>query len=163
VDELSEYLDDLLENAARRHKARKDHLRRGYWGLHIGVMTLGGLSTVLLGLQFNSPSYVLWSRNVALALGALSVLMTGLITFWNIDSYWLKRKVILNELTLLQERFRFIKASDQEMSKQDLQEIFARYMEIEGEHSAYWEKILANTSKSRGDEASIQKDGRHEG
>ncbi|MEV6521819.1 hypothetical protein AB0M43_07775 [Longispora sp. NPDC051575] len=137
-----EHLNTLLSTAIAEHRKRKDSLRRASWALHISVMLIGATSTVLLGLQFSSTGYLAWSRNVALVLGALSMFAGGLLTFWNLDIYWLKRKVILNQLVMLYEELQFLRVASDSLSIEDLRPIFVRYVTLLGQHNDYWQELL---------------------
>ncbi|MGY2119776.1 SLATT domain-containing protein [Nocardia gipuzkoensis] len=140
--EMEEHLTHLLSKTIAKHDKRKNQLRRANWTLRIGAMVLGGISTVILGLQIDSDSYTLVSRNIALVISAVLTLITSLHSFWDLDNYWLKRKVIYNELVLLGERLDFLKASDSPIKEIELNKLFSNYLEILGKHSEYWEMYL---------------------
>ncbi|MFG1661252.1 SLATT domain-containing protein [Micromonospora chersina] len=137
-----EHLSTLLSTAIAEHRKRKGVLRRAAWALHISVMLVGATSTVLLGLQLRSPAYLEWSRNIALVLGALSTFIGGLLAFWNLDIYWLKRKVILNQLVMLNAELQFLRVAGDPLSVEDLRPIFARYITLMGHHNEYWQEML---------------------
>ncbi|WP_067809184.1 SLATT domain-containing protein [Nocardia beijingensis] len=141
--DLEKHLKELLDSAVESHGTRKNTLRRASWFLHISAMVLGGVSTILLGLQIDSETYATVSRNVALVIVALTTLIASLLTYWNLDAYWLKRKVIYNDLVALRERFNYLRASDPEDKRAQLDKIFDDYMQLTGSHAEYWQSVLA--------------------
>jgi hypothetical protein len=111
-------------------------------------MTLGGISTILLGLQVHSDAYQTWSRNIALITTATVTLITGLLSFWNLDNYWLRRKTIYNALVVLKEKFEYIDALDPDDKDARMQAVFDEYLGILGKHTEYWESLMAKESKA---------------
>ncbi|WP_433622943.1 SLATT domain-containing protein [Nocardia sp. CA-120079] len=142
VNDLETHLGQLLATAIAEHEKRKNQLRRANWALRISAMVLGGASTILLGLQINNESYIAVSRNIALAISAILTLIASLSAFWDLDKYWLKRKTIYNELTLLYDRFEYIKALDPSNKRDEMKKIFASYLNILRKHGEYWEAQL---------------------
>ena len=141
------YLKELLAIAVAEHTHRKDRVRKVAWTIRIAVMFLGMTSTILLGLSFSNVQwYASFSRNIALVCGAITTFLTGLAAFWNLDSYWLKRKVLLTRLKALQSAFDFSLAQHGSLTDAVLEEFFRRYMAVIGEQTQYWETLLARTT-----------------
>lgn len=144
--EAEEQLKKLLEDALVKHTRRKDIVRRISWSLKIAVMLLGMIATIILGLSFKEGSnYVIYSRNGALICTALSTFLAGLASFWDIDHYWIKRKVIVTQLEGLLEEFAFCRASTTDLSDDQIQGFFQRYQDIVQQQTEYWERKLAGT------------------
>lgn len=101
-------------------------------------------TTILLGIKTASESYLSVSRNIALILGAFSTLLGALLNFWNLDTYWLQRKSMLNQLIILRDRFRFEQAR-KSLGETELRQIFDQYTAIMGQHSEYWNDALGKT------------------
>ncbi|MEV5835586.1 SLATT domain-containing protein [Nocardia sp. NPDC052112] len=141
--DIDSYLEKLLDDAVERHNKRKNRLKNASWFLHISAMILGGTSTVLLGLQIDSDTYATVSRNAALIIVALTTIIGALLAYWNLDEYWLKRKVIYNDLVALREKYRYLTASNPKNKRALQNEIFESYMRLVGSHGEYWEAMLA--------------------
>lgn len=106
--------------------------------------------TVLLGIKSGNESYMVWSRNVALILGGVGTVMTALLSFWNLDTYWLQRKVIHNQLLSLQHQFHYLRAAQSTVSEAQLRAVFDEYERITGRHSDYWETALSQAQGGSG-------------
>jgi hypothetical protein len=144
-----EHIESVLAAALREHRRRKDRAKWLTWSLRIAVMFLGTATTIVLGISVNEPAdseYLTVSRNVALVLGALSTFLAGLASFWSIDSYWLKRKVILAQLESLSQEYAYRRAKSPDVPTEDLDYFFEKYQRILDQQTEYWESVLARTS-----------------
>lgn len=144
TEQLVEYVENLLSSSLTEHRRRKDVLRRASWALHIGALLASSCVTVLLGVRA-AGELGTWLRNLALAAGAVGTILTALLSYWNLDNYWLQRKVILNQLTSLDRQFRYLRASQSSISEAQLRAVFDEYERILGRHSDYWEAALSET------------------
>jgi hypothetical protein len=146
MTEAQEHLKKLLEEAVVKHTRRKDTVRRISWSLKIVVMLLGMIATIILGFSFKEGSdYVIYSRNGALICTALSTFFSGLASFWDIEHYWIKRKVIVTQLEGLLEEFEFCLTGTTDLSNDQIQGFFQRYQNIVQQQTEYWEGKLAGT------------------
>ncbi|MFE5051523.1 SLATT domain-containing protein [Streptomyces sp. NPDC056637] len=143
TEQLVDYLEKLVTETILEHRKRKDVLRRASWALHIGSLLVGACATVLLGIKTGNNGYMVWSRNIALILGGAGTVMTALLSFWNLDTYWLQRKVILNQLISLNRQFQYLRVAQSSISEAQLRVIFDEYERITGRHTEYWETALS--------------------
>jgi hypothetical protein len=73
------------------------------------TMILSGISTILLGLSFNDIDFAYrniypeLAKNIAFVIGAVITIYTGLMTYWNIEKYWLQNKSVVNKLRALRD------------------------------------------------------------
>lgn len=115
------------------------------------TMILAGVSTILLGLTVNdlpffSPSfktyYPLVAKNIAFVIGAIITVYSGLMTYWNIEKYWLQNKTVVNKLRNLRDE---IENEDRGKTLKEniIQEKFEKYQGIKGEFYKYWEGSLS--------------------
>jgi hypothetical protein len=133
-----------LETRTRKMK----HLR---YLFRIGVMLLSGSSTVLLGLNVNRSGYAEWSRNVALAIGALTTFLAGIAAFWDVDRYWLASKARLSRLRMLRHRYRFaISGATGALSNDDAQRYQQQFLSIEEQEADYWEQAALDLTSHVG-------------
>ena len=106
------FLFQCLDEAVLKYRDESRRLKHWTYSLRIAVLLLSAVSTVLLGLNVKGdPEYLIWSRNVVLGLGASSTFLVGLSAFWNIESYWLKQKVLFARIRALRERCHFLQAA----------------------------------------------------
>ncbi len=130
---------ELLLNAAIIKLAQKAKiLKMGYYTLSISILLLSAILTVILGLHVNDENYLIRFKNIALVIGALITFLTGLNAFWKLQSYWVRRKILLRRLEDLRDEFAFQKLSTQ---KEDLANLFAKYQTIQNYQTLYWEDI----------------------
>ena len=123
------------------------------------TMTLAGISTILLGLSYQElplsaefqKSFPGYAKNIAFVIGAVITVYTGLMTYWNIEKYWLQNKSIEYKLQALRDE---IENADRagSLSPTVIQEKFESYQQIRGEFYKYWEGALSgkNTAGSGG-------------
>lgn len=139
TNDLEGHLGTLLNEAVAEHRRRKDELRRASSALNIGAMAVSGCATVLLGLHIDSATYLDVSRNIALVLSAVLTLIASLNTFWDLDKYWMRRKVIYNDLVVLKEEFEYVRAMRGPGMRKEMEDIFGSYLHLLRKHSDYWE------------------------
>ncbi len=163
MTEAEEHLMNLLETAVLKHTRKKDRARRASWFLKIAVMLLGMIATIFLGLTFKEGSaYITFSRNAALICTALSAFLAGLASFWNVDHYWIKRKVIVTQLEELLDELEFSRASTAALSNDQIKSFFHSYRDVVRQQTEYWEGVLASTptakepSKAADDDESLK-------
>jgi hypothetical protein len=117
------------------------------------TMSLAGVSTILLGLSFNElpfsadfkAYYPEVAKNIAFVIGAIITVYTGLMTYWNIEKYWLQNKAVANKLRALRDE---IENEDHARTLEDdiIQSKFQKYQDIKGEFYKYWEGALSGKS-----------------
>jgi hypothetical protein len=112
------------------------------------TMILSGISTILLGLSFKdipfkyASIYPELSKNIAFVIGAIVTIYTGLMTYWNIEKYWLQNKSVASKLRALKDE---IENEDkaQQMTDDDIQKKFEKYQLIKDEFNKYWDGALS--------------------
>jgi hypothetical protein len=145
VASQEQYFVETLNKSIIEHRRRKDLTRRVFWTIQITVMLLGAASTVLLGLNTGNPHYTIVSRNLVLCFSALSALLTGLAAFWNLETYWLKRKVVLNRLVALKQELEFSRVRADPLSGPELRDYFIRYLDTLNLQAEYWDSLLVQS------------------
>ncbi|MEV0355778.1 SLATT domain-containing protein [Nocardia sp. NPDC050697] len=145
TNDLEAHLDSLLNEAVAEHRRRKDELSRASWGLNVGAIALSACTTVLLGLHIDG-AYLDVSRNIALVLSAALTLIASVNMFWGLDKYWMRRKVIYNDLVVLKEEFDYVRAMRGPGMRKEMEEIFGSYLHILRKHTDYWEVRERHTS-----------------
>lgn len=124
------------------------------------TIILAGISTIILGLDLSDYTevvvlgqmhYTKFAKNVALIIGATITVTTALMSYWNIEKYWLTNKTILNKLRALREDIEsdFVagKLADDEIK---LQGKIDEYRKIKGDFYKYWEGALADRGSQSG-------------
>ena len=138
------FLFSVLDEAVLKYSTESKRLKHWTYMLRIAVLLLSACSTILLGLNIKSdPDYLIWSRNLVLVLGALSTFLIGISAFWNIESYWLKQKVLFSRVRALRERCRFLQARDGNLSLGEIEAAFAEFSAMMDDRIEYWEKLAS--------------------
>jgi hypothetical protein len=137
------FLFQRLDEAVSKYDSESKRLKRWSFSLRITILLLAALSTVLLGWNAeDNPDYLVWSRNAALAIGAVSTFLVGLSAFWNIETNWLKQKVLLARVRALRERCQFLQAK-MELSSEEVEAAFAEYRAMMEDRIEYWEALAS--------------------
>ncbi len=109
--------------------------------LKITIMFLAGASTVLLGVKqdYMNPDDL---KNLVLFITALITFLSGLAILWNIETYWIRIKVMLNRLKALRYKYAFY-LTEEKVSKDKNQVSHAFLKEfLEVIEDEYWEKLM---------------------
>lgn len=139
-------LFELLDRAVEKYQVQSRRLKIISYSLRIITLVLAVASTVLLGLNIpNDPGYLIWSRNLALVFGAMSTFAVGLSTFWNLETYWLRSKVLFARVRALRERCQFRQANNGTLSSEEVAQAFDEYRALMDGQIEYWEKLTAQT------------------
>lgn len=124
----------LLQEEITTYEKRTSKSKQISYGLKIGVMFLTLCITIILGLSFNNESYTLLTRNIALVLGAIVTFLSGLMSFWNIEEYFLTNKAIETKLKALLISYRIHQDNNAELNK-----IKDEFIKIIGKRSVFFE------------------------
>src|SRR6185295_18616706 len=140
------FLFECLDQSVEKYRADSRRLKRWTYVFRIALLVLSGTSTVLLGLSVQDSRYTIWSRNIALMLGAVSTFIVGLSAFWNIESYWMKQKVLFARVRALRERCRFLQAETGALTGQQTSDAFLEYRALMEDRIDYWEKATSSAA-----------------
>ncbi|MCK8481153.1 DUF4231 domain-containing protein [Psychroserpens algicola] len=136
---------NFLENALKQNRAKYSVQRRYMFRLvklyKYPLVVLSAISTIVLGLQLGENiELIQWQKNIALVITAAITLLTTLMTFWNIEEYWIQNKVIEQQLEILQQKFEYEKSKG--FSQDMLKAIFSELQNVIGQHHTYWKNAL---------------------
>jgi len=116
------------------------------------TVILAGVSTIILGLDldvtvpiFDTP-YAKFSKNTALIIGAVITIYTSLMTYWNIEKYWLINKTIANKLRMLRDSIENYHQSTDKLDREVIKNFVKDYAESKETFSKYWEGALSERS-----------------
>ncbi|MDF2434141.1 MAG: hypothetical protein JWP44_3772 [Mucilaginibacter sp.] len=116
----------------------------------ICTIILAGLSTVVLGLHFEAKSgwfvtgYPIFSKNVALVIGTIITIYTSIMTFFNVEKYWLINKTLSNKLRSLLDDVENADKLKELNTPQQVQAFVDQYKTIKGDFYKYWEGALSD-------------------
>jgi hypothetical protein len=123
------------------------------------TIILAGVSTIILGLDlseygdftiFGGMSYTIFAKNIALVIGAIITVSTALMTYWNIEKYWLQNKTMVNKLRALKDDIEAEFVAGKLNSAEKLQEKIEAYKKIKGDFYKYWEGALSDRGSQGG-------------
>ena len=134
-------LFQLLDSAVEKYRAQAKRLKVMSYSFRILTLFLAAASTVLLWLNIDTPEYLVWSRNLALIFGAVSAVAVGLSAFWNLETYWLRSKVLFARVLALREWCQFRKAKSGDLSFEEITQAFDDYRALMYGQIEYWEKL----------------------
>jgi hypothetical protein len=136
--EQEKYFEDLLEKMVVKATKRTHIIRAANYLLTILILLLSAVLTIILGYNLRDNTYLIQSKNIALIIGATITFLSGLKTFWKLESYWVRRKITLRRIEDLRDEFNFEKLSEQEF---DLTYLYSKYQSIQNYSTIYWEDV----------------------
>jgi len=139
-------LFQLLDSTVEKHRVQVKQLKVLNYSFRILTLILAAASTVLLGLNIeHDPDYLVWSRNLALVFGAISTFVVSLSAFWNLETYWLRSKVLYARVLALREWCQFRQANSGALSNAEITQAFDEYRALMYGQIEYWEKLAEQT------------------
>lgn len=138
----------LINTKIAQLETKTNRAKTGRNILAIGVMLLSGAATVVLGLKITSCKWITENgNNIALILTALTTFLSGLMSFWDIQTYWLRSKVMLNNLKELRYELVFSLYRKPVPDTEELKAFLNRLIGTVGDD--YWEKLLNTQSEKK--------------
>lgn len=151
MEKQIEFIEKALKDNKHKYTGQRKYMFRLVKLYKYPLIVLSAISTIVLGLQFGeSLELIQWQKNIALVITALITLLTALMTFWNIEEYWLQNKVIEQQLEILQQKFEFEKSKG--LENKMLENIFSELQSILGQHHSYWKNALSDRGEENGEE-----------
>ncbi|PWJ57481.1 uncharacterized protein DUF4231 [Dyadobacter jejuensis] len=135
----------LLNTKITQIEPKTDRTKWIHFLLRIGVLGFSAISTILLGLKGNRPGWDTQLSNVVLILTATVTFMSALASFWDIENYWVRLKIMLNRLKTLRYEFVFRVMENKEMSNQTLKEFLDRF--VATQEDEYWDQFYKHLNK----------------
>jgi Protein of unknown function (DUF4231) len=144
----------LINKKSKEYNQSADYYFSGVRIFKYTTMILSGISTILLGLNLRDifktlkidPELIALypdiAKNIAFIIGAVITVYTGIMTYWNIEKYWLQNRNVANKLITLKEE---IENEDQAktLTPEMIQAKYEKYATITGDYFKYWEGALA--------------------
>jgi hypothetical protein len=146
----------------RRYEEGASYYFKGVRFYKYSTVILAGISTIILGLDFSDygtwnvfgeMKYTTFAKNIAFVIGAIITISTALMTYWNIEKYWLFNKTIVNKLRALKDDVESdyvtgkLTSNDNGqviINEENLQKKIDDYKKIKGDFYKYWEGALAD-------------------
>ncbi len=113
--------------------------------LKILVFVLAGGTTVVLGIE-NEGMEVL-AKNLAIVFGALITLLTAVLSYFNIERFWMRSVSNHLKLNNLRDHFVFLYYKEEGISKNDLSNLFNDLNNITNQNIEYWNDVMVDTKK----------------
>lgn len=139
LNELTKLLEGKLNTSITEFEKRRRKMFNVVRGFKYPLVLLTAISTIVLGLELG-PDFVVKQKNLALIIGAVVTGLTTLMTFWNVEEYWIKNKVIELQLKSLQNKFQFEKTAG--LSEERVKNFFKQYQVILGQQEELWKATL---------------------
>lgn len=114
--------------------------------LKISVFILAGSTTVVLGLE--TEGFEKTAKNLAIVFGALITLLSAILSYLNIERFWMRS--ITNHLRInkIRDEFVFYYHSDEGLSKERINRIFEELISITNLNIEYWENAIGERDKA---------------
>lgn len=139
MEELINVTEKKIQSSISEFTSRRRRMFTVVRWFKYPLVILTAISTMVLGLELG-PDWVVRQKNIALVIGAIITGLTTLMTFWNVEEYWVKNKVIELQLISLLNKFQFEKMVGLTESK--IKEYFAQYQNIVSQQEEVWRTSL---------------------
>ena len=150
MEKQIEFIEKTLKENKNKYSGQRKYMFKLVKLYKYPLIMLSAISTIVLGLQFGeSLELIQWQKNIALVITAAITLLTTLMTFWNIEEYWLQNKVIEQQIEILQQKFEYEKSKG--LNKEMLEKIFSELQRILGQHHSYWKDVLNDRGEENGE------------
>jgi len=146
TEELVRLTEEKINESIREFTKRRKRMFNIVRWFKYPLVVLTVLLTITLGLNLDGYSEVLGlnpataQKNIGLIIGAIITGLTTLMTFWNVEEYWIKNKVIELQLKSLLNKLQFNKTVGTTKSK--INELFKSYQTIIGQQEEIWKSTL---------------------
>ncbi len=141
MDSQIEFIEKVLKENKNKYSSQRRYMFKLVKLYKYPLVILSAISTIVLGLQLGENiELIQWQKNIALVITAGITLLTTLMTFWNIEEYWLQNKVIEQQIEILQQKFQYEKSKG--LNQEMLESIFTELQSILGQNSTYWKNAL---------------------
>ncbi|MEQ9439355.1 MAG: DUF4231 domain-containing protein [Cyclobacteriaceae bacterium] len=146
MDEQIEFLEKALKESKLKYSGQRRYMFKIVKWYKYPLVILSALSTIVLGLQFDAEKDIIqWQKNIGLVITAFITLLTTLMTFWNVEEYWLQNKVIEQQLEILQQKFEYERTKG--LTQEIVEDIFKEFQSIVGQQHSYWKSALDDRSE----------------
>lgn len=139
MEDLINVTEKKIQSSISEFTSRRSRMFTVVRWFKYPLVILTAISTMVLGLELG-PDWVVRQKNIALVIGAIITGLTTLMTFWNVEEYWVKNKVIELQLISLLNKFQFEKMVGLTESK--IKEYFAQYQNIVSQQEEVWRTSL---------------------
>jgi len=139
LNELTKLVEGKLNASITEFEKRRKKMFNVVRAFKYPLVFLTAISTIVLGLELGTD-FVVKQKNLALIIGAVVTGLTTLMTFWNVEEYWVKNKVIELQLKSLQNKYQFEKTAG--LSEERIKEFFKQYQFIIGQQEELWKATL---------------------
>jgi hypothetical protein len=140
-----EFMMQLINTKISKIGPRTYRAKIIHYTLRIGILVLSAVSTIILGLKYDGQSWNLVSSNLALALTATVTFLSALASFWDIENYWIRLKVMENKLKQLRYEFVFSVMGEKDLPNTKLKDFLDRFIAIQADE--YWENYFTSMER----------------
>ncbi|GGF24431.1 SLATT domain-containing protein [Flavobacterium limi] len=145
MEELIKITEDKIQDSINEFTKRRSRMFNVVRMFKYPLVGLTAISTIVLGLDLGKE-WITNQKNIALIIGAITTGLTTLMTFWNVEEYWIKNKVIELQLLSLQNKFQFEKKVG--LNEIRIKEFFRQYQNIIGQQEELWKTTLDEQKES---------------
>lgn len=146
MEELIQLLETKINKSINEFSKRRSKMFNVVRWFKYPLVILTAFSTIILGLELGKEM-IIHQKNTALVIGAVITALTTLMTFWNVEEYWIKNKVIELQLVSLKNEFQF-ENKLKKMNEEKVKEFFKKYQTIIGQQEELWKATLDEKAES---------------
>lgn len=144
MEELTKLVDDKIQNSIDEFIRRRKKMFTVVRLFKYPLIILTSVSTIVLGLELGNDCLIV-QKNIALVVGTIVTALTTLMTFWNVEEYWLRNKIIEIQLIKLQDNFQFEKKMG--LTEDRIKFYFNQYQDIINEYEKIWKSTVSQNNE----------------
>jgi len=130
----------LIQQDIDYHYRRSSKLKARAYFFKISVMVLAATVTILLGLKLSDGNkFDAYISNIALMLGAVITLISGIGSFWNTEKYWLNNTLTMMKLITLKNEFILELKAEEGIGEEKYKLLKETFSNIQTSKIDYWE------------------------
>jgi hypothetical protein len=153
TESQKQFMMQLLNTKIAQLNESTTKTKHIYYWLRISILVLSASATIILGLNKIStwimllPKITLFeiSSDIALIITTIITLLSSLAAFWDIETYWIRLKIMLNKLKRLRYEFVFTVMGDKLMTNEKLNKYLEKFISFQADE--YWENYFDSIEK----------------
>ncbi len=135
----------LLNTKITQIEAKTRYKKYIHYTLRIGILVLSSISSIVLGLKLDHCNWVKIASNTALILTSMVTFLSSLAIFWDIETYWIRLKIMLNKLKRLRYEYTFEAVEGGKLSDKEIIPYLEKFIAIQSDE--YWENYFDSIKK----------------
>ena len=138
-----DYLTKKMEESIKEFTSKRKRNRRPALIFKILTTGLSAVVTILLGVKLGEM-YLETMTNVALGISAMTTVIVAWSNFFDYNKLWVQYTKTVDDLNLLKNEMYYIKEGNEDINKNEVEAIRARYYSILDEAANFLHEVRSD-------------------